>query len=313
MKKVDDATANENASGNGWFKIWESGYDETDGRWCTEKMIDNDGHVSVTIPSDIQAGYYLVRPELLALHAAADNPPDPQLYVGCAQVFVQSDGSGTPGTVDIGQGTYDMDAPGLKFNIWDSPMKLPYTIFGPPVYKAGTESLKVDDGGNASSNSTVKVTQDESNGMKPDTTNPSTPSVTSTAVLPGTELMTDGNKTKEGGQNKYYVNEEDGEEENEENYGEADEGDEEDNDEDEDENDTDSTNKSACPSNLQKRAPMVQAVGLKPAGCILVRDNWCGYEVPSYTDEDGCWAVSSSSLSLSLSLRRVVSIIRSPY
>ncbi|RJE21739.1 hypothetical protein PHISCL_05923 [Aspergillus sclerotialis] len=299
MKKVDDATANDNASGNGWFKIWESGYDETDGRWCTEKMIDNDGHVSVTIPSDIQAGYYLVRPELLALHAAADNPPDPQLYVGCAQVFVQSDGSATPETVNIGQGTYDLDAPGLKFNIWDSPMKLPYTIFGPPVYKAETESLKVDEDGNAS-NSSGKVAQGESKWMEPATADPTTPSVNSTDALPRTEVMADEDKEKEVGENKYNVNEQNGEEEkNEEDYGEVEEGNE-DNDEVgdecedrvEDEDDADSTNKTACASSIQKRAPMVQSIGLKPAGCILVRDNWCGYEVPSYTDENGCWASS---------------------
>lgn len=277
MKKVDDATANDNASGNGWFKIWESGYDESDGRWCTEKMIDNTGHVSATVPSDIQAGYYLVRPELLALHAAADSPPDPQLYVGCAQIFVQGDGSRKPETVDIGEGTYDPDVPGLKFNIWDSPMKLPYTMFGPPVYRDGG-GVKTDEAGNVS-DSTVKVA-DERKVVGKMGIDLNAPAVTSTVVPPGPESTTRGNKEKEGGQNNYNVSEED------------DDG----GDEDDDENDSDDANKNTCATNIRKRVPIVQAIGLKPAGCILVRDNWCGFEVPSYTGEEGCWAVSSAVL-----------------
>ena len=37
-----------------------------------------------------------------------------------------------------------------------------------------------------------------------------------------------------------------------------------------------------------------QKDGLQPAGCIATNDNWCGYEVPAYSDEAGCWAVCSS-------------------
>ncbi|XHG03826.1 hypothetical protein AWENTII_007114 [Aspergillus wentii] len=43
-----------------------------------------------------------------------------------------------------------------------------------------------------------------------------------------------------------------------------------------------------------KRSAMVQTDGLKPDGCILVRDNWCGFEVPSYTDQEGCWKASQN-------------------
>lgn len=212
MKKVADATADNNAAGDGWFKIWESGYNEEDGKWCSQRIIENNGHLSVNIPADIQAGYYLVRPELLALHAAADNPPDPQFYVGCAQVFVQGSGNETPKGVNIGEGTYDLDTPGMKFNIWDKPMKLPYPMFGPPVYKG--------------------------------------------AAAPGTAKEANSTGSASQGSN----------------------GD--DNEVEDDEMD------------LEKRAPMVQTIGLKPKGCILVRDNWCGFEVPSYNTEDGCWASS---------------------
>lgn len=101
MKKVDNSAASDNAAGNGWFKIMEDGYDSTAGKWCTEKLIPNDGHLAATIPDDLAAGYYLVRPELLALHQADKTPPDPQFYVGCAQIFLSSSGSAVPRTLSF--------------------------------------------------------------------------------------------------------------------------------------------------------------------------------------------------------------------
>ena len=39
-------------------------------------------------------------------------------------------------------------------------------------------------------------------------------------------------------------------------------------------------------------APMPK--GGRPEGCILeVGSNWCGFEVPSYSTQQGCWDVSS--------------------
>ncbi|GAB1199656.1 glycosyl hydrolase family 61-domain-containing protein [Aspergillus pseudonomiae] len=190
MKKVDDATADNNAAGDGWFKIWHTGYDESTEKWCTEKLIDNNGFLSVRVPSDIEQGYYLVRTELLALHNAAfADPLDPQFYVNCAQIFVQGGGSAKPETVSIGEGYYSLDSPGVKYNIYEKPLKLPYPIPGPVVY--------------------------ESKG------------VAERSVSPG-----------------------------------------------------------------EKRDVAAQNKGLKPAGCIMQRDNWCGFEVPDYSDEDGCWASS---------------------
>lgn len=186
MKKVSSATDSNNAAGDGWFKIWESVYDSENDKWGTTKMIENNGHISVRVPEDIEGGYYLVRTELLALHAATANPPDPQFYVGCAQVFIESNvtNPSRPETVFIGEGTYTLDNPALTFNIYDKPMALPYPPLGPPVYKPKSN---------------------------PDTT--------------------EGNSQE-------------------------------------------------------------QTEGLKPEGCIFVNGNWCGFEVPSYNNEEECWAVS---------------------
>lgn len=138
MKKVDNSAASNNAAGDGWFKIMEDGYDSTAGKWCTEKLIPNDGHLAATTPNDLAAGYYLVRPELLALHQADKTPADPQFYVGCAQIFLSSSGSAVPpNTVSI-PGYVNMSTPAMTFNIYDQPMKLPFPDFGPPLYTAGS-------------------------------------------------------------------------------------------------------------------------------------------------------------------------------
>lgn len=134
MKKVENSAASDNAAGEGWFKIMEDGYDSETGKWCTEKLIPNDGHMAATIPKDLAGGYYLVRPELLALHEADKTPPNPQFYVGCAQIFLSSTGSAAPSdTVSI-PGYVSMSTPAMTYNIWKVPLSLPFPDFGPTVY-----------------------------------------------------------------------------------------------------------------------------------------------------------------------------------
>ena len=143
MKKVDNAITDQ-AVGDGWFKIFEQDYDSAAGKWCTEKLIPNNGHLSVNIPKDLAPGYYLVRPELLALHQADKSPADPQFYVGCAQVFVTSSGNGAPkDTVSI-PGYVHMTDPAMTFNIWQTPMKLPFPQFGPATYTGSSAKRELD-------------------------------------------------------------------------------------------------------------------------------------------------------------------------
>ena len=185
-KKVDSALTNNTAAGDGWFKLWEEYYDESVNKWCTEKLIDNNGLLPVTLPEDLAGGYYLLRPELLALHNA--NQGDPQFFLGCAQLFLKSDSTGYPSdTVSI-PGYVDMSNPAMTFNIYETPMALPYPGYGPAVYNGSS---------------------------------------------------TTGSKSNKA----------------------------------------------------QSKIAVKQTLGLKPAGCILQNANWCGYEVPSYTNETGCWNV----------------------
>ncbi|KAH7150101.1 glycosyl hydrolase family 61-domain-containing protein [Dactylonectria estremocensis] len=141
IKKVDDMFS-DSASGSGWFKIWEDGYDVESDTWCTDTLIANNGHLSVDLPTGLPSGYYLVRPEVLALHAAVDG--DPQFYTSCAQIFIES---GPEIELEIPE-KYEVSIPGyltsddasLTFNIYETPLG-EYPIPGPDVYIPTSESI----------------------------------------------------------------------------------------------------------------------------------------------------------------------------
>ncbi|KAJ2803893.1 hypothetical protein H4R20_002714, partial [Coemansia guatemalensis] len=80
-----------NGSGDVWFKIFEDGYDASSGTWCVDKIRSSGGKLDVTLPSDIKAGDYLLRTEIIALHESdTDYSVNPargaQYYPNCAQL-----------------------------------------------------------------------------------------------------------------------------------------------------------------------------------------------------------------------------------
>jgi len=134
--KMVGSSINDTAIGDGWFKIWDDGYDSTTSKWCTEKLMANNGFISVDLPNDLAGGYYLVRPELLALHQADKTPPNPQFYVGCAQIFLNSTATKMPADTIKIPGYVNIKDPSVLFNIW-TPI-FPYPMVGPAPYQNGT-------------------------------------------------------------------------------------------------------------------------------------------------------------------------------
>lgn len=180
LKRVQDA-ATDGAAGDGWFKIWDMGYTD---QWCTVKMSQGGGLLTVNLHKGLQGGYYLVRPELLALHNA--NHGDPQYYVSCVQVYIQSSGD------LVADGSHTASIPGYcsigdtanSWNLYGGPAPQNYI---PP----GPAPVQLVSGGSGNNN-----------------------------------------------------------------------------------------------------APM--PAGGRPDGCLMEVGNWCGFEVKSYSDVKGCWAVSTS-------------------
>lgn len=125
LKRVDNAM-NDGAAGDGWFKLWDMGYTDN---WCSVKMANGGCLLSVNLPKGLVGGYYLVRPEVLALHNA--NKKNPQYYVSCAQVYVQSSGDLVPqGAVSI-PGYCTKDDAADSWNVYSGPLPSSYMPPGP--------------------------------------------------------------------------------------------------------------------------------------------------------------------------------------
>ncbi|EPE28396.1 hypothetical protein GLAREA_09516 [Glarea lozoyensis ATCC 20868] len=140
MKNVASAIK-DTAAGDGWFKIYAEGYDESTSKWCTDKLIANNGILSVKIPEDLAGGNYLVRAEILALQEA--DKGNPQFYPGCAQIFLESSATTLPtDTVSIPGAVKITDA-SATFNIYEpEKFPFPYPIPGPAAYVPGTSPSK---------------------------------------------------------------------------------------------------------------------------------------------------------------------------
>ncbi|KAK5627122.1 hypothetical protein RRF57_002837 [Xylaria bambusicola] len=171
----------EDPTGTGWFKLWEYGYDEGSHTWATEKLIANDGIVSVQIPGTMPTGQYLIRPEILALHNLAAGPA--QFYTGCAQMEVKG-GSSKPLEIPTDHlvsipGYIKASDPAVNFNSHPDAVKnFPYIPGGPKVYEfpGSTESDDIAFGplnGPVPSSSTATYTTASIPAATPETSSPS--------------------------------------------------------------------------------------------------------------------------------------------
>lgn len=73
--------------------------------------------VQYTIPSCLKPGYYLVRHELIALHASYSYP-GAQFYPGCHQLQVTGSGSIQPSSLVAFPGAYKSTDPGITYDAY---------------------------------------------------------------------------------------------------------------------------------------------------------------------------------------------------
>ncbi|CAE6446610.1 unnamed protein product [Rhizoctonia solani] len=133
-----------------WFKIDEAGLDN--GKWAaTDVLLSQNGLWTVTIPQNLKPGQYLMRHEIIALHAA-QNYPGAQFYPSCIQFEITGSGSALPNDSDLVAfpGAYSGTDPGVKYNPYAGATN--YPIPGPPVWD-GTGSGTGSGGSGAPSSS----------------------------------------------------------------------------------------------------------------------------------------------------------------
>ncbi|TFK47442.1 beta-1,4-endoglucanase [Heliocybe sulcata] len=115
-----------------WFKIDQAGY--SNGEWAaTDVLSAQNSTWTVTIPSSLAPGQYIVRHEIIALHSAGSYP-GAQSYPDCFQIQVTGSGTKTPSSNYLVPfpGAYTASTPGIVFDVYNSFTS--YPIPGPAVW-----------------------------------------------------------------------------------------------------------------------------------------------------------------------------------
>jgi hypothetical protein len=102
------------------------------GNWASDDLIRNGNSWTVTIPSNLAPGGYVLRHEIIALHSAGQ-PNGAQAYPQCINIEVTGGGSARPsGTA--GTSLYRANDPGILFNLYTNFNS--YPIPGPGLWRA---------------------------------------------------------------------------------------------------------------------------------------------------------------------------------
>ncbi|WYZ36712.1 hypothetical protein EsH8_II_000218 [Colletotrichum jinshuiense] len=113
-----------------FFKIAEKGLTGTS--WAADELLNNGLTWDITIPSDIAAGNYVLRHEIIALHSAGQEN-GAQFYPQCINLEVSGGGSANPTGV-AGTSLYTAKDKGVIFDIYSGATS--YPIPGPALYTA---------------------------------------------------------------------------------------------------------------------------------------------------------------------------------
>ncbi|KAG6844786.1 hypothetical protein H0H87_003715 [Tephrocybe sp. NHM501043] len=117
-----------------WFKVAESGKDSS-GLWAATDLLAASGGVyTFTIPPKLKPGQYLIRNELIALHAAYSYP-GVQIYPSCIQIEVTGSGTALPTSFVSFPGAYTGSTPGIVYDVYTNTGT--YPIPGPAVWTGG--------------------------------------------------------------------------------------------------------------------------------------------------------------------------------
>ncbi|KAF8750899.1 Glycosyl hydrolase family 61 [Rhizoctonia solani] len=110
------------------------------------KSANRASSVALSIPSNLKAGYYLIRWETLALHQANT----PQFYPECAQLQVTGGGSTVPTSDYLVKipGAWKASDPGVTIDIYSTAAQTQttYVIPGPRIYPDSDPPVKLSPG-----------------------------------------------------------------------------------------------------------------------------------------------------------------------
>jgi lytic cellulose monooxygenase (C1-hydroxylating) len=117
-----------------WFKTGQKGLlgGGNPGTWATGTLIANNSW-AVTIPPTLKPGNYVIRHEIIALHAAGA-PVGAQAYPFCFNLAITGTGTAAPSGISA-ETFYTPSDPGIFVNIYQTLST--YIIPGPTVWSGG--------------------------------------------------------------------------------------------------------------------------------------------------------------------------------
>ncbi|CAK7233408.1 hypothetical protein SCUCBS95973_008585, partial [Sporothrix curviconia] len=126
-----------------FFKISEAGLlDAAANHWAADDLLANNLSWSVRLPSDIAPGNYVLRHEMIALHAAG-NANGAQNYPFCFNLVVSGNGTAAPTGIPA-ESFYKSNDPGILFDLFTK--FTTYVIPGPPLYSEALTAAQTKPG-----------------------------------------------------------------------------------------------------------------------------------------------------------------------
>lgn len=111
------------------------------GNWATDTLIANNNSWTVTIPTDIAPGNYVLRHEIIALHSAGTTD-GAQNYPQCFNLEVTGSGTAVP-TGTLGEALYTPSDAGILINIYAAISS--YVVPGPTLYSGAISASQTLD------------------------------------------------------------------------------------------------------------------------------------------------------------------------
>ncbi|KAI0397088.1 lytic polysaccharide monooxygenase [Xylariaceae sp. FL0594] len=132
LAKCNGECTSASAGSLSFTKISQQGYlsGSNPGLWATDTLIAQNNSADVKIPAGLAPGNYVLRHEIIALHAAG-SPNGAQAYPQCINIKIGSGGSKSLPAGEPASQFYTAKDPGILFNLYSSFSS--YPIPGPAV------------------------------------------------------------------------------------------------------------------------------------------------------------------------------------
>ncbi|KAL1608310.1 glycoside hydrolase 61 [Paraconiothyrium brasiliense] len=114
-----------------WVKIQAEGIDYSNQVWASQKLINQGGKWTLTVPSSLKAGNYVFRHEIIALHGA-NSQNGAQNYPQCFNIAVTGSGTKTLPAGTAGTALYKSNDPGILMNPYTTITS--YAMPGPTLW-----------------------------------------------------------------------------------------------------------------------------------------------------------------------------------